>query len=47
MTDPLNIFFVDLCTSLQGSRIEYSCQYIPQGHYFSTLWLWSTAEHVF
>ena len=28
--------------------IEFSCQYIPRGHYFvSTLWLWSTNENVF
>ena len=45
---PLNIIFVDFGIWWLGCRIEYSCLYIPQGHFFiSTLWLWSTDEYVF
>ena len=40
MTDPLNIILDNFCTLLLGYRIEFSCLYIPQGHYFiNTLWL--------
>ena len=40
MTDPINIILNDLGISLLGYRIEFSCLYIPQKHYFkSTLWL--------
>jgi len=45
MTDPLNIIFDDLGIYLLGYRIEISCLYIPQGHYFmSTFWLRHTDE---
>ena len=48
MTDPLNIIFDDFCKWLQGYRIEFSCLYIPQEHYFiSTLCLLRTDECVF
>jgi len=46
MTDPLNTIFAGFGIWLLGYRIEFSCLYIPQGHYFtSTLWLWSTDEY--
>jgi len=35
MTDPLNIIFDDFGISLLGYRMEFSCLYIPQGHYFN------------
>ena len=34
MTDPLNIMFDDFGIWLLGYRIELSCLFIPQGHYF-------------
>ena len=41
------IIFDNFGTWLLGYRFEFSCLYIPQGHYFiSTLWLWSTHEYV-
>ena len=47
MTVPLNIIFDDFSMWLLGYRVEFSCLYIPLGHYFiSTLWLWSTDEYV-
>ena len=47
MTDPLNIIFDDFGIWLLGSKIEFGCLYIPQGHYYiNTLWLWSTNEYV-
>ena len=46
MTDTLNIIFDDFGICLLGYRIEFSCLYIPQGHYFmSTSWLWRTDEY--
>ena len=46
MTKPLNIVFGDVGIWLLGYGIEFSCLYIPQGHYFmSTLWLWSTDDY--
>ena len=44
---PLNIIFDDFVIWLLGYRIEFSCSYIPQEHYFiSTLWQRSTNEYV-
>jgi len=38
MADQLNIIFDDFGIWLQGYRIEFSCLYIPLGHYIlSTL----------
>jgi len=34
MTYTLNIIFDDFDVWLYGYRIEFSCLYIPQGHYF-------------
>ena len=39
-THSLNIIFDGFGIRLLGYRIECSCLYLPQGHYFvSTLWL--------
>jgi len=47
MTDPLNIILDDFGMWILGYRIEFSCLYVPQGHYLiSTLWLWCTDEYV-
>ena len=47
MTNPFNIILDNFGTWLLGYRIEFSCLYIPQEHYFiSTLWLWSIDEYV-
>jgi len=47
MTDPFKIIFEHFSIRLPSYRIEFSCLYIPQGHYFiCTLWLWSTNEYV-
>ena len=43
----LNIILDDFRIWLLGYRTEFSCLYIPQGHYFiSTVWQWSTDEYV-
>jgi len=48
MTHLLNIIFPYLGIRLLGYSIEFSCLYIPPGHYFtSTLLLWRTDKYVF
>ena len=46
MIDLLNIKIDNFSIWLLGLMIEFSCPYIPKGHYFiNTVWLWSTDKN--